>query len=184
MYYFLPYPLRVYLVGILRLVTVNRILLLIYLVTLNGAHEFIIYPNGDIRPGNFTLRHLGIDKALRIRMLDGYRKHQSATSPVLCHFTGRIGITLHKRHKTGRSQSRVFYRRTFWADVGQIMAYPSSSFHQLYLFLIYLHDSTIRIRWPIRPDHKAVGKGRNLKRIANPCHGASLRNDIFEVLHQ
>src|SRR5690554_3071703 len=182
--YFLPYPLGVYLIGILGLFTVNWILLLIYLVTLDRTHEFIVDADRDIGSSNLTLRHLGIDKTLRIRMLDGYREHQSATSPVLCHFTGRIGITFHKRHQTGRGQSRVFHRRAFWSDMGKVMADTASSFHQLNLFLIDLHDPPVRIRWPVRPDYKTVGKGSDPKRVADPCHGASLRNDIFEVLHQ
>src|SRR5690606_29212606 len=52
------------------------------------------------------------------------------------------------------------------------------------LFLIHFHESAIRIRWPVRSDHKTVGKRGNLIRITNPGHWAALRDDVFEFLYQ
>ena len=68
--------------------------------------------------------------------------------------------------------------------MGQVMPHTATTFHQLYLFLVHFHDTTIRVGAGIITDNKTIGQRRNLEIVTDTGHRASLRNDIFEMLEQ
>ena len=114
---FFPNPLRIYLLFVLGIVTLDGILLLVNFVGFHRPHKFIVNPYRHVCAGHFPLGHLSIDETLRIWMLDRNRKHQGSATAILCHFTGGVGVPFHKRHQTGRGQSGIFNGRTFWPYV-------------------------------------------------------------------
>ena len=64
------------------------------------------------------------------------------------------------------------------------MSYTSTAFHELYLFLINLDDTTIRVGLSIKSNYKAVAQRANLKIISNSGHWTSLGDYITEILEQ
>ena len=63
----------------------------------------------------------------------------------------------------------------------KIMPYSSPPFHQLYLFLIYFHYSSIRIGRTIVTNYKTIRQRGNLKIIPYTRHRSSLRNNVFKI---
>ena len=143
MYNFIPQLACIDLFPVFRFIGINRIFLFIFFVVDHRPHKFVIDLHGYIRSCYFSFSHLCIDKAFRIRMIDRHTQHQSPTPTVLSNFPGRVRIPLHKRNDTGRSQCRIFYRRTLRTDMRQIMSHSTPAFHQLHLFLIDFHNSTV-----------------------------------------
>ena len=85
-------------------ITINRILLNVRLAINSCLHECIVNFYRNIGSCNFSFSHLGIDECLCIRVFDSHRQHQGATSSVLCHLSGGVGVALHKRHESCRCQ--------------------------------------------------------------------------------
>src|SRR5690625_285867 len=63
------------------------------------------------------------------------------------------------------------------------MTYPSSTLHELYLFLINLHYSSIGIRLPFISNHKTIRQRSYLIWIPNTCHWTSLWYNVLEVFN-
>lgn len=64
------------------------------------------------------------------------------------------------------------------------MSDTATTFHQLHLFFIDADDGAIRVGRTIHADDKAVGQRGNLVIVADTGHGASLRNNVLEMVHQ
>ncbi len=94
----------------LRVLRVNRELLHVRFISDSIFHEFIIDLHADISASNLTLFQLSIDEILTVRMLDAYRKHQSAATTILRHLTSRITVPFHERHQSRTGQGRVVDR--------------------------------------------------------------------------
>ncbi len=184
MHDFLPYFLGIDTLGHLRVLGIDRVSLYKRLPGNRSPHKLIADFYRDIRTGNLALRHLGIDKRLRIRMLYRHAQHQRPATSVLSHLPCRVGITLHKRNQARRGQSRILYRSALRPDMRQVMTHTSAAFHQLYLFLIYLDNSAVRIGRTVHPDNKAIRQRSNLIIIADSAHRAALRHDIAEMVQQ
>ena len=90
---------RYFLVPI-RVITVDRECLVIRAAFDGGLHELIVYFHRHISSSDLTLSHLGVDESLGIGMLDADGEHQGTTSSVLCHLSGRVAVSLHKRHES------------------------------------------------------------------------------------
>jgi predicted dinucleotide-binding enzyme len=86
---------------------------------------------------------LGIDKLLRIGVLDRDREHQRSTTTILCNLAGRVRVTLHKRNNTCRGECRVQHWATRWADVREVVTYATATLHQLHLLLIHTEDTAV-----------------------------------------
>ena len=97
---------------------------------LHGSlHEFIVDAHRDIRAGHLSLGHLGIDKRLAVGVLDAYSHHQRPAPAILRHLTGRIGVTLHKRYKSGRCKRRIFNGSALRTDMAEVVPYPAAALH-------------------------------------------------------
>ena len=64
----------------------------------------------------------------------------------------------------------------------KVVSYTTTSFHQLHLFLVNLHDSAIRVGITIKPNNKAVTQRSHLIIIAYTRHRATSRNYILEMV--
>ena len=159
----------------------NRVILFVIYTCLHGFHKFVFNFNRYVGPGNFALFQFCIDKAFRVGVFDGNRKHKRSAATVLGHFAGRVGIAFHKRNDSGRGKRRIFYRRTFWPDVRQIVPHTSAAFHKLNLLLVNFHNSTIRVRISVVTNNETVRKRGNLVIVANACHGSTLRYNVPEI---
>ena len=177
----IPQLYRTNLFHVFRFVRIYRIFLNIITFFDNRIHELIINFHRNISSGYFPLGHFRINETFWIRVIDGNTQHQRPPTTILRHLPGRIRITLHERNNSSRSQSRVFHWRPFRTNMGQVMSYSTSSFHQLHLLLINLHYPAIGIRRTIMSYHETVRKGCNLIIVADSRHRPSLRNDIFEI---
>ena len=129
MYYLFPNSLSIDFFCNFGIFSFNRILLNKRLSGNSSFHKIIADFYRDICPCYLTFCHLCIDKSLRIRVLNRNTQHQSSTTSVLSDFTGRVGITFHKRNQPGRSQRRILNRRTFRANMRKIMAYTTTALH-------------------------------------------------------
>ena len=167
-----------------RVCRVNRELLHIRTVLYGCPHKLIVYLHRHIGSGHLPLGHLGVNERFRVGMFDRHRHHQRPAASVLSHLAGRVGVTLHKRNQTRRSQRRVLYRRTFRTDVGKVVPYPAPAFHQLHLLFVDTDNGTIRIGFPIQPDNETIRQRSNLIVIPDARHRTSLRNDVLEMVEQ
>jgi len=66
----------------------------------------------------------------------------------------------------------------------QIVPHASPAFHQLNLFFINLEYSPVGISGSFMADHKTIGQRSDLMVVPYTRHGASLRNDVFEMIQQ
>ena len=155
-YDFFPNGLSIDLFRYHRAITVYRILLSIRTSIDSCLHKIVGHFHRDICSGNFSFGHFGIDKRLRIGVFYRDTEHQCPASSILGNLTGGIGIAFHKRHQTGRCQRRIFYRRPFGSDMGQIVPDPSPAFHKLHLLFVDFHHATIRVGISFHTYHKAV----------------------------
>ena len=64
----------------------------------------------------------------------------------------------------------------------KIMSYSTTTFHQLDLFLVNTHDSTIAISISVKSNHKTVTQTCHLMIISNTSHWTTGRNYIFEMI--
>ncbi len=117
-------------------------------------------------------------------MLDAHREHQRAAPSVLCHFAGRIAVTLHERHESCGGQGGILHRASLWADVGQVVAHASPAFHQLHLFFVDFDDAAVGVGLPVDAYDEAVGQRTYLEVVAYSGHRASLGDDVAEILEQ
>ena len=62
------------------------------------------------------------------------------------------------------------------------MTYAASTFHQLHLLLVGLHDTTVGVGVAIVADDETIRQRRNLEIVADARHGAALRHDVAEAL--
>ena len=175
---------RVNLLCVLGIIGTDRILLHVGRAVLGSLHEIIIYLHGDIGSGDFSFRHLGIDELFGVGVFDGDGQHQGTATTILGHFAGGVGEALHERHHTRRGERTVLHVTAGGANVRKVVAHTATAFHQLHLFLVHLHDTTVRVGVIFITNHKTVGQGHNLVAVAYTGHGAALRNDVFELVEQ
>ncbi len=167
-----------------RVVRIDWILLHKGLAFHSAAHKFVGNLDRNVGTGNLSLLQLGIDKLLRIRVLDRDREHQGSASAALRHLAGGVGIALHKGHYAGRGQGAVLDGAAAGAYVAQVVAHAAAALHQLHLLLVYLHNATIGVAVAAVADHEAVRQRNHLKIIAYARHRAALRNDVAEIFQQ
>ena len=166
------------------MIAVNWIFLNVIFFIDHGFHKVIINSYGNISARNFPLFQFRINKIFRIGMIDRHRKHQGASSSILRNFACRIRISFHKRNQTCGSECRIFHCRTFRTDIGKIMTYSTTAFHELNLLFVNFHNASVRITVRSATDYKTIGKRRNLEIITNSRHRTSLRNNIFEFFDE
>ena len=150
----------------------------------NRAHKRVIHPHGKIRTLRLALHRLSLDERLHLRMPDGYAQHQRTTPSVTHHLPGRIGISLHERDNPRRNAYGFPLLRTLGAYLGQVMPHATTSSHQLHLFLIHLHDGSVRLHGTVRSYHETIGKGSRPILVTKTGHRTSLKHNIFEMAEQ
>ena len=64
----------------------------------------------------------------------------------------------------------------------QIVPDSTTTFHQLNLFLINLHDGTVTIGITIKSYHEAITEGSHLMFVANACHRTSCWDNVPEMV--
>ena len=149
-----------------------------------GTHELIVNLHAYVGTCHLALCHLGIDKRLRVGMLDAYAQHQRTTAAILRHLARTITITLHERHQACRGQCRVVHRRALRTNVAQVVAHTAAALHQLHLLLVDAHDGAIRVGIAVETYHKAVRQRSHLMVVANARHRTARRHHIPEMVEQ
>ena len=143
MYNLVPQFPRVNFLGVFRIVRVDRILLDKRFVFHHSLHKVVGDTHGYVSVGDFPLGHLRIDKRLRIRVFNTDTHHQCATSAVLCHFFCGVGVAFHEGNHACRCQSAVFHRASGRTNMRQVVTNATTSFHELHLLLVNLHDAAV-----------------------------------------
>ncbi len=167
-----------------RVVTVDGISLGVLLAVDGSLHKLIVDAHTHVGAGHLALGEFGVDKRLRVGVLDAHGEHQGATATVLRHLARAVAVALHEGHQACRGEGGVFHRRALGADVRQVMAHATTAFHELHLLLVDLYDATVGVGLTVDANHKAVAQRTHLEVVADACHGAALRHDVAEMTHQ
>ncbi len=117
-------------------------------------------------------------------MLDAHREHERTAAPVLSNLAGAVAVAFHEGYKSCRGQSRVLHRRAFRANVRQVMAHTTTSFHELNLLFVDLQDAPVAVGITIKANDKAIGQRANLEIVANARHRAALWHNVAKMLYQ
>ena len=111
-------------------------------------------------------------------------KHQGSTTTTLCHLAGSVGVAHHERHDARRGEGTVLHGAATGTDMAKIMTHAATTFHQLHLLLVNLHNPAVGVAVALVADDKAVAQRHHLEVVSNTAHGAALRNNILEILQQ
>ena len=117
-------------------------------------------------------------------MFNAHREHQRTTTTVLCHLARTITIALHEGHQTRRRQRRVVHGLSLRTDMAQVVAYATTTLHQLHLLFINAHHGAVGVGIAVQADDKAVRQRGYLVVVADTCHRTTGRHDIAEVVQQ
>ena len=66
----------------------------------------------------------------------------------------------------------------------EVVTHATTALHKLHLLLVHAEDTTVRVCGVLVSDNEAVRERCHLEVVADTCHGATLRDDIAEVVEQ
>ena len=157
---------------------------MVWAVLYGCTHKLVVNLHRHVSSGHLALSHLCVYESLRVGVLDAYGEHQRSASSVLCHLACGVAVALHERHEACRGECGVVHGRSLRSDVRQVVAHASAALHQLHLLLVNTHNSAVGVGIAVETNHKAVAQRGYLVVVANACHWASCRNDVFKVVEQ
>ena len=178
---FLPKLRSVNRLGVNGFLAVDRILLGIFATLRNRLHELVVDTHRHIGAGHLAFGHLGIDKRLRVRVLNAHGEHQGTTTAVLSHLAGRVGVAFHKGNKSRRGEGRVLDRGAFGPDMRKVMPHSTTALHELHLLLINLDNAAIGVGITVKTNDKTVRQRTNLEVVTDSRHRTALRHNVAEM---
>ena len=159
-------------------------LLVIWGAILDTLHKLVVNLDRYIGARNLACLDFGVNETFGIGVFNRKRQHKRTTTAILRNLTGRVGVTLHKRNDTCRSESAIKYGAACRTKVRQVVTHATTTFHKLHLLLVNTDNTTIGVGRGAVTDNKAVRQRGNLQIVTDTRHRASLRNNIAETIEQ
>ena len=180
----LPEFLRVDVLLVLRVVGIDRELLVVAAPLDRRTHELVVDLDRDVGARHLARVDLRVDEALGVGVLDREGEHQGAAAAVLRHLARRVRVALHEGDDTRRRKGRIEYGAARGADVREVMPHAAAPLHELHLLLVHAEDAAVGVGRVLVPDDEAVGERRHLEVVADTGHRTALRNDVPEMVEQ
>ena len=176
----LPELLRIDVLLVLRVVGIDRELLVVAAPLDRRTHELVVDLDRDVGARHLARVDLRVDEALGVGVLDREGEHQGAAASVLRHLARRVRVALHEGDDTRRREGRVEHGAARGADVREVMPHAAAPLHELHLLLVHAEDAAVGVGRVLVPDDEAVGERRHLEVLAAHRRGVLLL-DAFDL---